>query len=159
MTPSGIEPATFRFVAQYLNRCATISGPHINFIRSIIIIRIHTIILPTSVHKYVHIRCMHNELVLIYVYQWPRGLRRGSVAVRLLGLRIRIPPWSWMSVSCECRGLSGRNLCVRLITYPGGILQIVVCLSVIVKPRRLSGLGPLRAVVPWRKNYLCIRKI
>jgi hypothetical protein len=27
-TPSGIEPATFRFVAQYLNHCATISGPH-----------------------------------------------------------------------------------------------------------------------------------
>jgi hypothetical protein len=30
MTPSGIEPATFRFVAQYLNHCATISGHHIN---------------------------------------------------------------------------------------------------------------------------------
>jgi uncharacterized Zn-finger protein len=29
MTPSGIEPATFRFVAQYLNHRATISGPHI----------------------------------------------------------------------------------------------------------------------------------
>jgi hypothetical protein len=27
MTPPGIEPATFRFVAQYLNHCATISGP------------------------------------------------------------------------------------------------------------------------------------
>jgi hypothetical protein len=26
MTPSGIETATFRFVAQYLNHCATISG-------------------------------------------------------------------------------------------------------------------------------------
>jgi hypothetical protein len=26
VTPSGIEPATFRFVAQYLNHCATISG-------------------------------------------------------------------------------------------------------------------------------------
>ena len=23
MTPAGIEPATFRFVAQYLNHCAT----------------------------------------------------------------------------------------------------------------------------------------
>jgi hypothetical protein len=27
MTPFGIEPATFRFVAQYLNHYATISGP------------------------------------------------------------------------------------------------------------------------------------
>jgi hypothetical protein len=27
MIPSGIEPATFRFVAKYLNHCATISGP------------------------------------------------------------------------------------------------------------------------------------
>jgi hypothetical protein len=27
MTPSRIEPVTFRFVAQYLNHCATISGP------------------------------------------------------------------------------------------------------------------------------------
>jgi hypothetical protein len=26
MTPSGIEPATFRFLAQHLNHCATISG-------------------------------------------------------------------------------------------------------------------------------------
>jgi hypothetical protein len=29
MTLSGIETATFRFVAQYLNHCATISGPRL----------------------------------------------------------------------------------------------------------------------------------
>jgi hypothetical protein len=29
MTPSGIETATFRFVPQYLNNCATISGTHL----------------------------------------------------------------------------------------------------------------------------------
>jgi hypothetical protein len=34
--------------------------------------------------------------------QWPCGLRRGSVAARLLGSWVRIPPGAWMSVSCEC---------------------------------------------------------
>jgi hypothetical protein len=42
--------------------------------------------------------------------QWPRGLRRGSVAVRLLGLRVRIPPGAWMFVSCTVFVLSGRGL-------------------------------------------------
>jgi len=34
--------------------------------------------------------------------QWPRDLWRVSRFVRLLGLRDRIPPEAWMSVSCEC---------------------------------------------------------
>jgi len=32
--------------------------------------------------------------------RWSRGLRRGSAAAGLLGLWVRIPPWTWMSVSC-----------------------------------------------------------
>jgi hypothetical protein len=50
--------------------------------------------------------------------QWPRRLRRRSAAARLLGLRVRIPPGAWMSVCCECCVLSGRGLCVGLITNP-----------------------------------------
>ena len=50
--------------------------------------------------------------------QWPRGLRRGSAAVSLLGLRVRIPPGAWISVSCECCVLSGRGLCYGLVTRP-----------------------------------------
>ena len=50
--------------------------------------------------------------------QWPRGLRRGSAAARLLGLWVRIPPEAWVSVSFECRVLSGSSLCVGLITPP-----------------------------------------
>jgi hypothetical protein len=50
--------------------------------------------------------------------RWPRGLRRGSMAARLLGLRVRIPPRAWMSVSCEYCVLSGRGHCVGLITRP-----------------------------------------
>ena len=51
-------------------------------------------------------------------YHWPRGLERGSEASRLLGLRVRIPPEAWMLVSCEWCVLSGRGICVRLITRP-----------------------------------------
>ena len=42
--------------------------------------------------------------------QWPRSLRRESVATRLLGLRVRIPPGEWMSVCCDCCVLPGRYL-------------------------------------------------
>ena len=48
--------------------------------------------------------------------QWPRGLKRRSAAARLLGMRVRIPPGTWLSVSCECSVLSGTGLCVGLIT-------------------------------------------
>ena len=50
--------------------------------------------------------------------RWPHGLRRGSTAARLLGLRVRIPPGAWMSVCCECCVLSGRGFCVGLVTRP-----------------------------------------
>jgi hypothetical protein len=50
--------------------------------------------------------------------RWPRGLRRGCAAVRLLGLRVRIPPVAWIYVSCECCVSLGRGLCDRLITRP-----------------------------------------
>ena len=50
--------------------------------------------------------------------QWPSGLRRGSVAGRLLRLWVRIPPEAWRSVCCECCVLSGRGLCDELITRP-----------------------------------------
>jgi hypothetical protein len=49
--------------------------------------------------------------------QWTSGLRRGSAAVRLLGLWVRIPTRAWLSVvSVVC--LSGRGLCDGLITHP-----------------------------------------
>jgi hypothetical protein len=50
--------------------------------------------------------------------QSPSGLRRGSAVVLLQGLWVRISPAAWMSVSCEYWVLSGRGLCVRLITCP-----------------------------------------
>jgi len=62
--------------------------------------------------------------------QWPRGLRRGSAAARLLRSWVRIPPGAWMSVCCECCVLSGRGLCGELITRPEESYRlwcVVVC--------------------------------
>jgi len=36
--------------------------------------------------------------IIISRARWPRGLRRGSAAARLLGLRVRITPGTWMSL-------------------------------------------------------------
>ena len=41
----------------------------------------------------------------------PRGQRRGSSKNRLLELRVRNLPVTWMFVSCECCELPGRSLC------------------------------------------------
>jgi hypothetical protein len=61
--------------------------------------------------------------------QWPRGLRRGFTASCLLALRVRILPGAWMSVCCEYCVLSGRGLCVGLITRPEKSYR-VWCVSV-----------------------------
>ena len=50
--------------------------------------------------------------------RWPRGLRRGVAAAGFLGLRVRIPPGTWMSVFSEYSVLSGCVLCVGLIARP-----------------------------------------
>jgi hypothetical protein len=50
--------------------------------------------------------------------KWPRGLRHEFTVARLLGLLVRSPPTTLMSVSCECYLLSGRCLCFGLITRP-----------------------------------------
>jgi len=39
MTPAGIEPATFRFVAQHLKHCATAVSTHVVYASNIINIR------------------------------------------------------------------------------------------------------------------------
>jgi hypothetical protein len=63
--------------------------------------------------------------------QWPRGLRRGFAAARFLGLWVRIPPGheslSLVSVVC-CQ--------VEVSVSSRGVLPSVVCLSVIMKPRK-----------------------
>ena len=70
-----------------------------------------------------------------YTSQWPRRLRRGSAAARLLGLQVRIPAGAWMSLSCECCVLSGRSLCVGMITLPEESCRVWCVFSMIVQPR------------------------
>jgi hypothetical protein len=78
----------------------------------------------------------------------PRRPRRGSAAARLQGLRVRIPPGAWMSVSGECCVLSCRHLCVGLITRPESHRVWYVEVSVIAKPRQWEGPGPLGTIAP-----------
>jgi len=86
--------------------------------------------------------CLFNIAYIIWISdrsQWPRGLRRGSAAARLLGLRDRIQTGH----GCECCVLSGRGLCVGLITRPEESCRVwCVCdreASIMRKPRPLGG--------------------
>ena len=62
--------------------------------------------------------------------QWPRGLRRRSVAARLLRLWVRITPEEWMFICCGCCVLSDTGLCDELIPRPEEsyrVWRVVVC--------------------------------
>ena len=61
------------------------------------------------------------------------------------------PAWAWMSVSRHCCVLSGRVICVGLITRPEEFYR-VWCVWVIAKSRYLGGPDPLGAVAPWKKK-------
>jgi hypothetical protein len=64
----------------------------------------------------VYIAASRFFFVVRQVVADPNSLSRESAGARLLGLRVRIPPAAWMSVSCKYCVLSGRGLCVGLIT-------------------------------------------
>jgi hypothetical protein len=67
--------------------------------------------------------------IIISRFQLSRCLKSEFTATRLLELRVRIPPAAWISVSCECCVLSGRGLCVGMITHPEGYYRLW-CVSV-----------------------------
>jgi len=75
-------------------------------------------------------------------FRWPRHLGRRSTDARLLWLRVRIPPRSWLSVSFECLVLSVISPFDGLLS-PRGVVQDLVCLCVIGKPGQWGGTGSL----------------
>ena len=52
----------------------------------------------------------HQATKILSPSCWSRGLRSGSAATRLLGVRVRIPPEACMSFAFECCVLSCRGL-------------------------------------------------
>jgi hypothetical protein len=82
--------------------------------------------------------------------QWSRGLRPRSAATPLLGLRVRIPAGSWISVSSKYRALSGRVLCDRPTSHPGESYR-VWCFDCGLKTSTMSPRPP-KAVKPWKKK-------
>jgi hypothetical protein len=75
---------------------------------------------------------------------WPSGLRRGSAAARLLGLRVRIPPRTWMFFCYKCCVLSGRGLCYGPIPRPEESYRLwpfIVCDQMNNNPQHLTWLG------------------
>jgi hypothetical protein len=89
--------------------------------------------------------------------QWPHGLRRGSVAVRLLGLKVPIPPGAWMSVSCECCVLWVTGLCDGSIRCPEESYGLCVCVCA-----RVCACARVCVSLPaigWNNNPLHIRQV
>jgi hypothetical protein len=86
--------------------------------------------------------------------QWPRGLRRGSTAARLLGSWVRISPGACMSVCCECCVLSGRGLCDGLITRLEESYRVWCDWVWSWSVEKWGGLGPQGAVEPLEKKIL-----
>jgi hypothetical protein len=62
-------------------------------------------------------------------YHSPRGLRRGSAAARLLGLRVRFQLGAWMFVFCVV--FSGGGFCDGPIPLPEDSYRVCVSLSMI----------------------------
>jgi hypothetical protein len=71
--------------------------------------------------------CTWFVIIVARYVQSPRGLRRESSAARFPWLRVRIPVRD-----CECCVLSGRGVCVGLMTRPEESYLMCVCVCLCV---------------------------
>jgi hypothetical protein len=86
------------------------------------------------------------------------GLMRGSAASLLLGLWVRIPPETWMYVSCNRCVLSGRGLCDELISRPEESYRlwcVVMCDLENSRKRRASAPQKGKKLNLWVMGLLC----
>jgi len=83
----------------------------------------HYLLLTYTVYAFT-VLVFRDVSAFICLFQWPRSLRRRSVAARLPRLWVRIPLGAWIFVCCECCVLSGRGLCDELITRPEESYQL-----------------------------------
>ena len=83
------------------------------------------------IHKFEHGLCQHLLSLRFQEatgrYRWQSGLRPRPEATYLLGLRARIPPGTWMSVSCECCVSRCRGSRLLADNSTRGILPSAVC--------------------------------
>jgi len=84
---------------------------------------------------------------------WPRGLRRGSAAARLLRLWVRIPPGAWMLVvsvvCCQAEvSASGWSLVQRSPTECG-VFESDNKSSIMRRPWPTRGCCPVIKTITW----------
>jgi hypothetical protein len=93
---------------------------------------------------------------IIHLTQWTRGIRRWSATTPLLEMwGVRIPPGAWMSICCWCCVLSGKGLCVGLITCynKGGASECDCQASIMRRPSHYWGC----CIIVKNKFYLSAR--
>jgi len=102
----------------------------------------------------------HNFVVVLNWWtpngrsRWPRDLRCSTVATRLLGLQVRIPPRKRISLSCQSCVLSGRRLCDGPIHRQESYGVLCVCGDFEAPPNRrrrreLRHTKSMQANLPW----------
>jgi len=85
---------------------------------------------------------LFTAILITYRFRRSPGLKRGSSASRLLGLRVRMSPGARMFVCCDYSVSSGRGLCdgpILLLEYLYSVsVCVCVCVSECAGSRNLS---------------------
>jgi hypothetical protein len=97
---------------------------------------VYFVVLSFSVHK-----------IFMCQSHYPSGLRRVSVAARLLGLCARIPAAAWIFVCGDYCVLLDRGLCIGLITRPEESYRVWWVQRVWSRSRPRGNPGPYRVEV------------